>query len=76
MFAINVRELVSKYMPYSVVDSSKIDAGAVVEVCWTLFSALLPFYVSAGDIEQEADFFWSCCPPSRHTSTGDNRPKR
>ena len=62
VFAINVRELVSQYMPYPVVDSSKIDAGAVVEVTWTLFSALLPFYVPAGDIEAEADFFSALLP--------------
>jgi hypothetical protein len=33
-----------------------VDAGAIVEVTWTLFSNLWRFYV-AGDIEAQADFF-------------------
>jgi hypothetical protein len=61
MFELNMRELVSQYMPHAVADPSKVDAGAVVEVTWTLFSNLRPFYVSA-DIEAQANFFAALLP--------------
>jgi hypothetical protein len=62
MFGINVREIVEQYMPYAVQDPSRIDAGVVVEVTWTLFENLRPFFVPAGDIETQADFFAALLP--------------
>jgi hypothetical protein len=62
MFGINISEVVRDYMPHAVKDPSKIDAGAVVEVTMTLFSNLRKFYVPAGDIEAQADFFAALLP--------------